>query len=107
MSGSDARILLVPLDGRTPKPLPGGEVNEQPVQWSPDGRLLYCYRRGEIPARVFEVDVESGRRRLWATIRPPSLAATHVTLMLSRDLKTGVYGYDDISADLYLVDGLR
>jgi dipeptidyl aminopeptidase/acylaminoacyl peptidase len=105
--GADGRILLVPLDGGTPRPLAGGEVNEQPVQWSPDGRLLYCYRRGQIPARVFAVDVASGRRKLWATIRPPSLAATEILLFLSQDLRTGVYGYPDGSADLYLVDGLR
>jgi hypothetical protein len=107
MGGGNGRILLVPLDGGAPRPLPGGEVNEQPAQWSPDGRLLYCYRRGQIPARIFEVDVASGRRRLWATIRPPSLAATEIALLLSRDLKTGVYGYNDQSTDLYLVDGLR
>ncbi len=49
----------------------------------------------------------SGRRKLWATIQPPSLAATEISLLLSQDLRTGVYGYPDISADLYLVDGLR
>ncbi len=107
VSGADGRILLVPLDGGAPRPMPGGEVNEQPVQWSPDGRFLYCYRRGELPARVFEVDVAGGRRSLWATIRPPSLAATEIVLFLSYNLRIGVYGYDDISSDLYLVDGLR
>ncbi len=49
VSGADGRVLLVPLDGGSPRPLPGGELNEQPVQWSPDGRLLHCYRRGQIP----------------------------------------------------------
>jgi len=106
-TGADGRVLLVPLDGGAPRLLPGGEVNEVPVQWSPDGRSLYCQRRGRIPAQVFEVDVASGRRRLWATIRPPSVATTDIALLLSRDLKNGVYGYADLSEDLFLTDAPR
>lgn len=107
VSGADGRILLIPLEGDTPRPLPGGQVNEQPVQWSPDGRLLYCHPRGQTPTTIFEVDAASGHRRPWATIRPPSLAASEIVLLLSQDLRTGVYGYNDTSMDLYLVDGLR
>jgi hypothetical protein len=107
LAGADGRIQIVPLDGGEPRPLPGSEANEQPVQWSPDGRLLYCLRRGRMPASVFEIDVASGSRRLWTTIQPPSLAATDIFLVLAADLRTGVYGYPDFSADLYLVDGLR
>lgn len=40
-------------------------------------------------------------------MRPPSLAASSVDLVLSPDLATGVYTYPNVTADLYLVSGLR
>ena len=49
MAGDDGRILLVPLDGGAPQPLPGSEINEQPVQWSADGRFLIATAAGRSP----------------------------------------------------------
>jgi Tol biopolymer transport system component len=105
--GGDGRMLLVPLDGSNPQSLPGSDSNLEALQWSPDGRQLYCYRRGEIPARVERIDVATGRRTPWREVWPPSLAATGVDLVLSQDLTTGAYTYPDVTADLYLVNGLR
>jgi len=106
--GGDGGVLLVPLDGAPPRPLPGSEPNDVPVQWSPDGRTLFVFHPGERPAPVRRVDVVTGRRTPWREIQPPDMNATGIgQLFLSRDGRAGVYSFGSFLVDLYLVDGLR
>ena len=103
----EGRILVVPLDGSEPYPLPGAGIDETPVQWSPDGRSLYCYGPRSSPPGIYRIDIASGDRALWREIRSPSPASLGVFPLLSRNLKAGAYGSLDSSADLFLVTGLR
>ena len=50
--GPDRRYGLYPLEPGEPRPLPGLDPEEVPVQWSPDGRAVAVYRPGGgAPAR--------------------------------------------------------
>jgi Tol biopolymer transport system component len=60
--GPDSKIAVYPVGGGAPRPLPGAEALDNPVLWSADGGSLYVYRSREAPARVFKVDVATGRR---------------------------------------------
>jgi WD40 repeat protein len=105
VSGS---LLVVPLDGRPPQEVPNTDANDVPVQWNQDCRHLFVYRAGEIPSRVFRVEISTGRRAPWKEIRPPDISATGLgSLHLTRDGRIGVYGYEHARATLYLVTGLR
>ena len=108
VKAASGEVLVVPLDGSPPRPVPDSDVNELPVQWSDDSQSLFVFRPGEIPSRVFRVEVASGRRTLWAEISPPDPNATGIGgLCLTRDGRTGVYAYAHAQAELYLVNGLR
>ena len=79
-----------------------------PVQWTPDGRELYVFRRGENPAKVWLVDVQTGQRRLWKEIRLSQPEARGVfRLRITRDGRA--YVHNDVSyySELNLVEGLR
>ena len=103
-----AARAVVPLDGGPTRPVPDSDVNELPVQWSDDSQRLFVFRPGEIPSRVFRLEVGSGRRTLWAEISPPDPNATGIGgFCLTRDGRTGVYAYAHAQAELYLVNGLR
>ena len=98
----------MPLDGAATRVLAASEVNDAPVQWTVDSRALLVYRPGEIPARVFQLSLDGGRRTLWKGIPPADASASGIsTLLLSRDGQVGVYGYQVQATDLYLVRGLR
>ena len=108
-TGPDNKIYLYPVAAGEPKPVPGTEADEVPTGWSADGRFLYVYRFGEIPARVFEVDLASGQRKPWKELEPGDAAGIDTIrgVELSSDGKTYVYGYIRTLSDLYLVEALK
>jgi eukaryotic-like serine/threonine-protein kinase len=107
--GPDGRTHLYPLDGGPPGEIPGLEAGEDPLRWSADGRALFLYRPGELPARVFRMDLASGRRELWRTLLPPDPAGV-VSIrppLLTPDGSVCVYSYSRFLSTLYLVEGLK
>jgi Tol biopolymer transport system component len=104
------QIMLYPVEGGgAPVPVPGLTPGDVPSRWSPDGRSLYVYRQDELPARVFRVDVASGRKELWKTLGPSDPAGViglgHV--ILTPDGTSYIYNYRRALSDLYLVEGLK
>ena len=90
------------------KAIPGMEPGEQPIGWTADAASIYAYRP-TVPARVFRVELATGKRQLWKEltpadpvgvyfIRPPHIAA---------DGKSYAYNYGRILSDLYVADGLK
>jgi Tol biopolymer transport system component len=107
--GVDHKVYLYSINGGEPRPVPGVEPDEVPTAWSADGRLLFVFRVGQVPARVFQVDVATGKRTLWKTIDPVDAAgiSTIGGLMITPDGKSYVYSYIRTLSDLYLVEGLK
>jgi eukaryotic-like serine/threonine-protein kinase len=103
------RFVLYPVGGGAPEPLPGATSMDTLIGWSQDGRSLFVYRQNEVPARIFRVEIATGRRELWREIAPPDPAgiAGLDPVIVSPDGSTCVYGFRRFLSDLYLVDGLR
>jgi serine/threonine protein kinase len=108
-TGPDRKIYVYPIAGGEPRLVPGIAESEVPTGWSPDGREIFVILRGEIPARVFRVDVASGKRTLWKSLEPADSAGidTLGRINLSQDTKSYVYSYVRTLSDLYLVEGLK
>jgi Tol biopolymer transport system component len=107
--GPGGEHLLFRVEGGEPVVVPGLQADDQPIRWSGDGRWLFAYRPGEMPARVDRVDARTGRRESWLAVRPPDpagvLAITPV--LLSADGRSCVFGYRRVLSDLYAVSGMR
>src|SRR5581483_6394785 len=107
--GPDQKSYLYPIAGGEPKLIAGINPGEQPITFSEDGRSLYIYQPGELPARVDRLELQTGKRTLWKTLMPsdPAGVETIGPILMAPDAKTCVFGYHRMLADLYLVEGLR
>ncbi|MFZ3211620.1 MAG: protein kinase, partial [Terriglobales bacterium] len=107
--GPDQNGQLYPIHGGGPRPINGLKASEVPITWSQDGRSLYTYHPGELPARVYRIEVSTGQRTVWKELMPidPAGIETIGPILLSPDGKTCVYGFHRMLADLYLVEGLK
>jgi Tol biopolymer transport system component len=107
--GPDQKGYLYPVQGGEPRPLPGLGGHDTPINWDTDGRGLYVYPRGELPAQVFRLDVATGQRKLWKKLMPLDPAGVNIIwpICVAPDGKSYVYGYRRYLSDLYVVEGLH
>ncbi len=107
--GPDRKNYLYPVEGGEPVPVTGLADLETPLGWTPDGKALYVYTRGEYPARVYRLDLATGRRELWKVLTPPDPAGINTISppRISPDGKAYVYSYNRILSDLFLAEGIR
>ena len=106
---SDGEIVLQGLDGSSTRPLAGAEEGEVPIQWSADARALYVYRPNQLPVRVFELEVATGRRRLWKEIpiSDPNSLDGNVVVVMTPDARSYAYSFYRGMAELYVAEGLK
>jgi Tol biopolymer transport system component len=103
-------LALTPLEGGPSRPIPGMQQGDRPLRFAPDGRSVFLRpdARG-IPARVFRLDLSTGRREAWKTLVPgdPAGITTLIPAAISADGQTVLFGYGRSLADLYLAEGLK
>ena len=107
--GPDQNGYLYPVGGGEPRMINGLIPGEQPITFSSDGRSLYLYQPGELPAKVDRLDLQTGKRTPWKQLMPSDPAGVENIgpILLTPDAKNCVYGYHRMLADLYLVEGLK
>jgi Tol biopolymer transport system component len=107
--GPDRKAYLYPVVGGDPRPIQGLQSGEVPISWSADGRALFVYRPGDLPAKIYLLHLGNGQRTLWRQLMPSDPAGVnHIgPIVLTPDGKTYVYGYHRTLSDLYMVEGLK
>jgi eukaryotic-like serine/threonine-protein kinase len=107
--GSDGQAYLYSLSGGPTKTVPGLLPGEQPIEWSADGKSLYVFRPGELPAKVSQLDLATGKRTVWRTLAPadPAGVSQIGPIVMTPDGASYIYGYHRTLSDLYLVEGLK
>ncbi|HUA14874.1 MAG TPA: WD40 repeat domain-containing serine/threonine protein kinase [Verrucomicrobiae bacterium] len=107
--GPDNKVCLYPVAGGDPVHVSGTLPGEVPTGWSGDGRSLFLFRFGEVPAKVEQLDIATGQRKLWRELVPADAAGIDTIrgITIAPDAKAYVYGYIRTLSDLYLVEGLK
>jgi Tol biopolymer transport system component len=103
-------LALTPLEGGPPRAVAGIEPGDRPLRFTADGRFLYLRSSArEFPARVFRLDLATGRREVWKELTPgdPAGITTLLPSAISEDGKTVLFLYARSLADLYLAQGLK
>jgi Tol biopolymer transport system component len=107
--GPDDKGYLYPADGGDPRPIAGLETDEVPISWAADGRSLFVYRLGEIPAKVYRLELATGHKQFWKQFQPPDISGvTEITgIFVTPDGRSYVYEYARTLSDLYLVNDVK
>ena len=111
VAAQDAKgaLLLYPVAGGDPRPVPGATPADALVGWKADGSALFVYQRREKPATVRLLSLATGEKVPWMPLTQPDGAgagrvfAVHVT----PDGEAAAYNYEINLHDLYLVDGVH
>jgi hypothetical protein len=102
-------VSIYPMEGGTPRPIPGLEPNFQLVRWSDDGSFLYGYPTGRVPAMVYKVDPATGKKTPVQELlaeAPPGVVNVAPLVMNGR-ATSFVYSYYQVSSVLYVISGLK
>ena len=107
--GKREKFFAYPINGGERLPIAGVMDGEAPISWSADGRSLFVARVEVSSVKVYQVDVRTGRRRLWETFTPadPAGASWIDRVVVAADGHSYAYNYGRILSELYLVDGVK
>jgi eukaryotic-like serine/threonine-protein kinase len=106
-------LLIFPVDGGAPRPVPGLLPGELPAGWGEDCNSLYVYYsvqgQAVVPMKIYELDLLRGRRKLFKEITPPDLQAFGGIrkVIVAPGGKAYAYQYGQYLCILYVVEGLR
>jgi WD40 repeat protein len=108
----ERQVTIVPIAGGPPRAVSGAilEPNERLLQWSADGRYLFTVNSDDIPARIWRLDIETGKKTLWKEVQPADTSGliSLSSFALTRDGRSYAYSYVRVdSSDLYVVEGLK
>lgn len=97
------------MAGGASRPVPGSLPDDRPVAWGINDRSLWVFRRGEIPAHVFQLDLATGQRHLWKTLTPPDPAGVSsiIEFQVTPSGDSYFYSYARVLSQLYVVRGLK
>jgi Tol biopolymer transport system component len=108
VTGPDRRIYLYPISGGEPRAIPGVDTNDLVAQFGAEARSLYVYHRGEIPMKVYRVDVSTGRRELWRSLMPADPGGvSEIGPLPTVSGESYAYSYGRTLSDLYILDGMK
>ncbi len=106
--GPDLTFFLYPVDGSAPKPVPLVGSEERVFGWSADGRALFLFQRGALPAKSFRIDLATGERRPYRELSPADRTGVDglTKVAMTPDESTLVFSYPQSLCDLYVIEGL-
>jgi eukaryotic-like serine/threonine-protein kinase len=107
--GPDHKMAIFPMGGGSARPVPGALEGEYPLRFTTDGRSLYVWKRGDVPARISRIEIDTGRREVWKDLLPADPAGVEriSNVLITADGKGYAYCYARLLSDLFIVEGLK
>jgi DNA-binding winged helix-turn-helix (wHTH) protein/dipeptidyl aminopeptidase/acylaminoacyl peptidase len=107
--GPDHKIYLYAAQGGGRSEVASTSAGDMPVGWGADGSALYVRRRGEVPVRVYRLDLGTGGKELYRELSPPDMTGVSEILrvLLTPGGESYAYSYTRELSDLFLVEGLQ
>jgi hypothetical protein len=107
--GPGASLVLCSMETGAMSQIPGIEPGDTSAQWSADSSALYIYHFGEMPARIFRLDIHTGKRTLVRELEPSQSAGvvSIAPIAMSPDATRFAYSYYQNLSTLYVISGLK
>ena len=104
---STQKYMLVDVASGRTSDIPGLEDHDAVIGWNSDSHSLFVWDQ-ELPARLFAVDLTTGKRQLVQSVEPTStVGSMYARLVASSDGKTVAYRLRRGLYAIYLADGLH
>ena len=106
--GPDRRMTIYPVEGGDPKPITGLGTGDRGIRWSADGAAIFAFTRGELPAKIYRIDLATGERKLWKELAPsdPTGVEGITGVRMTPEGDAYAFSYAQRLNDLYVVEGL-
>ena len=107
--GPNAPLAAYAVEGGPSRPIPGLAPGFQAAQWSKDGAFLYGYQSGELPCKIYKVQIATGKRTVLQELRPGTPAGVVIVapVVVNREGSRFAYSYHQNLSVLYLISGLH
>jgi len=104
-----AGSVIYSLEGGATRLIPHLDSKFNPVRWSDDGSAFYGYHLGELPCKVYKLEIATGKETVVQELRPGAPAGIVVVapVAVSSDGINFAYSYNQTLSVLYLISGLR
>jgi serine/threonine protein kinase/Tol biopolymer transport system component len=101
------KYALVDVSSGKMSDVPGLDKEDEVLGWNADSAMLNVWNQ-QLPARVSQVDVTSGKRQFIQTVEPLAmLGSMYARMVTSADGKTVAYRVRRGLYAIYIADGLR
>jgi Tol biopolymer transport system component len=106
---SAGAAAVYPTAGGAAHLIPNLEPGFIPAQWSDDSSSVYGSFPGQVPMKVYKVNLVSGEKTLIQELQPGTTTGvvTIAPLVVTRDGSRFAYSYYQVFSVLYLISGLR
>ena len=106
---ADGKPALFPVDGGEPRIIPGHTADDRIVGFTGDGRSVYIQNIAGLPTVVSELDLVTGKRKVWKQFMPADAAGVDSlqNFIITQGGKSYVYSFTRTLSDLYMVEGLK
>ncbi len=100
---------VYPIGGGAPRSIPGLEPGFIPLQWSEDDSAVYGYRPGQIPTKVYKVNLTTGEKSVLQDLHPEaSVGVVNIApVVITHDGSRFAYSYYQVYSVLYVISGLH
>jgi len=107
--GPRATLVLCSMETGAMSQLPGVEPGDTSSQWSADSSALYVYHFGEMPARIYRLDIHTGKRTLVRELEPSQHAGvvSIAPIAMSPDATHFAFSYYQNLSTLFVISGLK
>ncbi|HKD19807.1 MAG TPA: protein kinase [Thermoanaerobaculia bacterium] len=105
---TDGTWALYPLGGGPPAPVPGVQAEDTSLKFI-DDRTLFVEANGQMPLRVYRLDLATGKKTLFKTFEPSDKAGVSYVrnAVISLDGSAYAYQYRRWLSNLFVATGLR
>jgi len=107
--GVDAKPAIFPVDGGAPRSIPGTDVLDIPMRWTPDGSAVYVSRAEGQRTVLSKVELATGRRTTIREVSASDPAGVQGILRVypTPDARGFAYSYVRVLSTLFEVEGVR